>query len=112
MKDTGKYKVKPVYIGICGIGEDSNFTIRMSQHLGSATQPCHGETVKHVDRHFKIPGHVAHRDMKMLPIEIVSAKDPFLLKVRERYNIMRFESEKFYDVNEVEHGLNLDRGQY
>ena len=104
--------MKPVYIGICGIREDSNFTIRMSQHLGSATQPCQEETVKPVGRHFKLPGHVAHRDMKMLPIKIVSAKDPFLLKARERYNIIKFESEKFCDINQVEHGLNLDRGQY
>ena len=47
----------------------------------------------------------------MLPIKIVSAEDPFLLKARERYNIMKFESEKFLPITQVEHGLNLDKGQ-
>ena len=111
-KDTGTCNtVKPIYVGICGIGENSNFTIRMAQHIRSAIQPCQKDTIKPVGCHFKLPGHVAHRDMKMLPIEIVSAEDPFLLRARERYNIVKFNSEKFLPITYIEHRLNLDKGQ-
>ena len=64
-----------------------------------------------VGRHFRLPGHDPHRDMGMLPIEVVSPRDPFLLKARETYNILKFESEKRRGVLDIEHGLNLDAGQ-
>ena len=47
----------------------------------------------------------------MLPIEIVSPKDPFLLRARESYNIWKFRTEKGMGVLDIEHGLNLDPGQ-
>ena len=47
----------------------------------------------------------------MLPIEIVSPRDPFLLRSRERFNIWKFETEKRMGVQDIEHGLNLDPGQ-
>ena len=47
----------------------------------------------------------------MLPIEIVSSRDPFLLKARETFNIAKFRTEKRLGVTEIEHGLNLDPGQ-
>ena len=49
--------------------------------------------------------------MVMLPIEQVSARDLFLLKARETFNITKFKCEKRKGVSEVEHGLNLDEGQ-
>ena len=47
----------------------------------------------------------------MIPIEIVSARDPFLLRARESYNIGKFDTEKKMGVLDIEHGLNLDAGQ-
>ena len=47
----------------------------------------------------------------MLPIEIVSARDPFLLMSGETLNILKFKTEKRLVVFELEHGLNLDQGQ-
>ena len=67
--------------------------------------------MKPVGRHFRLPGHRASRDLVMLPIEIVSAKDPFLLRARETFNISKFQTEKRLGVSESEHGLNLDPGQ-
>ena len=49
--------------------------------------------------------------MVMLPIELISATDPFLLKARETFNITKFVTEKRQGVTEIEHGLNLDEGQ-
>ena len=51
-----------------------------------------------------------HRDMQMLPIEVISGKQPFLLQVREAYNIEKFGTEKRLGVREIEHGLNLSPG--
>ena len=111
-KDTGVCtRLAPTYVGICGVGEKSNFTTRLGQHLGSATQPCQVDTVKPVGRHFRLPGHEAHSDLVMLPIELVSARDPFLLRAREAYNITKFKTEKRLGVFDIEHGLNLDEGQ-
>ena len=62
-------------------------------------------------RHFRLPGHDPHRDLVMIPIEIVSARDPFLLRARESYNIWKFRTEKGMGVLDIEHGLNLDPGQ-
>ena len=81
------------------------------QHLRWATQPCQVDTVKPVGRHFRLPGHQANRDLVMLPIEVVSAKDPFLLRARETYNIKKFKTEKRFGVSDIEHGLNLNHGQ-
>ena len=66
---------------------------------------------KTVGRHFRLPGHEPHRDLVMLPIKIVSARDPFLLRAREAHNIAKFQTEKRMGIFNVEHGLNLDRGQ-
>ena len=89
----------------------SSFTHRLAQHVGSATQDCQVDTVKPVGRHFRLPGHKAYRDLVMLPIEVVSSRDPFLLKARETYNIMKFSALKGRGICEFEHGLNLDEGQ-
>ena len=111
-KDTGVCtRLAPTYVGICGEGEHSTFTSRLGQHLGSATQACQVDTVKPVGRHFRLPGHQAHSDLVMLPIEVVSSKDPFLLRARETFNISKFKTEKRLGVSEWEHGLNLDQGQ-
>ena len=111
-KNTGLCaRVKPTYVGICGEGENSSFTHRLGGHLGTATQNCHTDTVKPVGRHFRLPGHDPHRDLVMIPIEIVSARDPFLLRARESYNIGKFDTEKKMGVLDIEHGLNLDAGQ-
>ena len=104
-------RLSPTYVGICGEGEQSSFTTRLGQHLESATQPCQVDTVKPVGRHFRLPGHKPIRDLVMLPIEIISAKDPFLLRARETFNISKFKTEKRLGVTEFEHGLNLDQGQ-
>ena len=61
---------------------------------------------------FSLPGHKAHGDLVMLPIEILSASDPFLLRARETLNINKFKTEKRLGVSEIEHGLNLDQGQW
>ena len=37
---------------------------------------------------------MAHGDMVMLPIELVSASDPFLLRARETFNIVKFKTEE------------------
>ena len=81
------------------------------QTNNQGTQPCQVDTVKPVGRHFRLPGHQATRDLVMLPIEVVSAKDPFLLRARETFNIEKFKNEKRCGVADIEHGLNLDHGQ-
>ena len=82
-----------------------------SGHLGTATQNSQADTLKTVGRHFRLPGHEAHRDLVMLPIEIVSPKDPFLLRARESYNIWKFQTEKRMGIQDIEHGLNQEPGQ-
>ena len=110
-KSTGACaRLSPIYIGITGEGEGSCFTRRMGQHIGSATQPGQADTQKTIGRHFRLPGHVAHRDMIMLPLEVVRG-DVFLQRARERFYINKFQTEKRLGVEEVEHGLNLDKGQ-
>ena len=104
-------RLAPTYVGICGEGADSSFTHRLAGHLGTASQPSQVETVKPVGRHFRLPGHQPHCDMVMLPIEVVSARVPFLLRARETYNIKKFKTEKRKGVLDIEHGLNLDKGQ-
>lgn len=56
--------------------------------------------MKPVGRPFSLTGHRAHRDVIMLPIEIVSARDPFLLRARETINIVKFKTEKRQGVLE------------
>ena len=63
---------------------------------------------KTVGRHFRLPGHEPHRDLVMLPIKIVSARDPFLIRAQE---VAKFQTEKRMGIFDVEHGLNLDRRQ-
>jgi hypothetical protein len=112
VKDTGDCaRLCPTYIGITGGGETSRtFTKRTGEHLGSAMQPCQAETTKPIGRHFRLPGHDPHRDMRVVPLEVVRG-DIFLLRARERYYINLFGTEKRRGVEEVEHGLNLDQGQ-
>ena len=80
----------------------------LSTHLGSATQV---DTVKPVGRHLRLPGHDPHSDLVMLPIEKISDKEPFLRKARESYYINLLNTQKKLSVLDIEHGLNLDRGQ-
>ena len=74
----------------------------------TGTQNCHADTVQSVGRHFRLD---PHGDLLMIPIEIVSPRDPFLLRARESYNIVKFRTEKRMGVMDIEHGLNLDAGQ-
>ena len=111
-KDNGLCsKVHPTYVGECGDGETSSFTHRLASHLGSATQPCQSDTVKPVGQHFRLPGHHPHGDLKMLPIEKIKSSEPFLRKARESFYIKLFETQKLLPVTEIEHGLNIDKGQ-
>ena len=98
-------------MGITGEGEDNSFTQRLGQHMGSATNPCQVDTMKPIGRHFRLPGHEAQRDMVMLPIELIRGREIFLRRARERFNIIKFQSEKRKSVTDLEHGLNLDPGQ-
>ena len=106
-------KVVPTYIGICS-NEGSaarTFSRRLAEHVGSAVQPCQEDTQKSVGRHFRAAGHDPHRDMIMLPIEIVQGNQPFLLQVRETFNIEKFQTEKRKGILDVEHGMNLQPGR-
>ena len=47
----------------------------------------------------------------MIPIEKVMDSDPFIRKAREAFYIKKFNTQKRLPVSEIEHGLNLDRGQ-
>ena len=98
-------------MGQCGEGKTSSFTHRFSTQLGSAMQPSQAETVKPVGRHFRLPGHEPHSDIQMIPIEKINNKEPFLREARESYYIKKFNSLKRMEVLDIEHGLNLDKGQ-
>ena len=113
VKDSGLCnQVHPTYVGECGDSKNSSFTHRLASHLGSATQPSQADTVKPVGRHFRLPGHHPHGDCKMVPIEKVSSKgEPFIRKARETFYIKLFETQKLLPVTDIEHGLNLDKGQ-
>ena len=111
-KDTGQCsQVHPTYIGECGGGRNSSFTHRLATHLGSATNPSEVDTVKPVGCHFRLPGHHPHGDCKMVPIEKINSSEPFVREAREAYYIKMFETQKLNPVTEIEHGLNLDKGQ-
>ena len=67
--------------------------------------------MKPVGRHFRLPGHEPHSDLVMIPIEKISDKEPFLRKARESFYMNLFSTQKKGSVFEIEHGLNLDKGQ-
>ena len=48
----------------------------------------------------------------LLPIEKIGDDEPFLRKARESFYIKLFNSQKMLPVTEIEHGLNLDKGQW
>ena len=50
--------------------------------------------MKTVGCHFRLPGHQPHHDLVMLPIEVVSVRDPFLLRAHETFIIGLFKTEK------------------
>ena len=104
-------QVVPTYVGECGSGVKSSFTHRYATHLGSATQASQEDTVKPVGRHFRGAGHEPHSNLVMLPIEKIRDKDPFIRKARESFYITKFNTQKRLPVSEIEHGLNIDRGQ-
>ena len=109
-KDSGQCQlVHPTYVGECGDGESSSFTHRLAGHLGTATDRSQRDTLKPVGCHFRLPGHQPDRDILMIPIEKIS--DPFVRKARESFYIQKFESLKRLAVTEIEHGLNMSRGQ-
>ena len=95
-------QLHPTYIGECGDGVGSSFTHRLAGHLGTAKDRAQGDTIKPV-------GHQPDRDMLMIPIEKIP--DNFTRKARESFYIEKFQSLKRLGVTEVEHGLNLSRGQ-
>ena len=111
-KDTGPCnQVCPTYVRKCDDGHSSSFTHRFAHHLGSAMQPGQVDTVKAVGRHFRLPGHDPHRDMLMIPFEKISDSDPFIRKARESLYIDLFKTQKRKSVFDIEHGLNLQKGQ-
>ena len=112
VKDTGLCsQVVPTYVGECGDGANSSFTHRFAQHLGSALQPSQEDTDKPIGRHFRLPGHEPHRDMVMIPIEKSYSLDPFVRKARESWHIEMLQTQKLKAVVEIEHGLNIQKGQ-
>ena len=78
--------------------------------MATVTEQCHSDTMKPVGRHFRLPGHKPS-EMKMLPIEKVLELNPFVRKARESLYIKKFRTLKYKSVYDVEHGLNLDKGQ-
>ena len=65
--------------------------------------------MKPVGCHFRLPGHNPDQDMVMIPIEKI--REPFRRKARESFYIEKFATLKRLPVTEIEHGLNLSRGQ-
>ena len=109
-KDSGQCQMlRPTYVGECGDGENSSFTHRFAGHLGTAKNRSQADTVKPVGCHFRLPGHDPDRDMLMIPIERIP--EPFTRKARESFYIDKFSSLKRLPVDEIEHGLNMSRGQ-
>ena len=79
---------------------------RFSEHVGTATQPCHADTKKPVGAHFRLPGH-SHANMKVVVIEKVRSKDRMILEAREGFWIKKYEAVKLLPVESIEHGINL-----
>ena len=92
----------PQYVGC----SERPFKKRFSEHVGTATQPCHENTVKPVGAHFRMPGH-DHSHMVALPIERVSSKCRFVLEAREKYWIEKYSVLKTLSVEDIESGLNM-----
>ena len=59
----------------------------------------------------RLPCLEPHGDLGILPIERISDKEPFLRKAREAYYIRLLSKQKTKSVFDIEHGLNLDKGQ-
>ena len=109
-KSSGQCRdLRPTYVGECGDGDNSSFTHRYAGHLGSATNRSQEHTTKPVGSHFRLPGHVPDRDMVMIPIERIA--EAFTRKARESFYIQKLETLKRLPVTEIEHRLNLSRGQ-
>ena len=83
------------------------FKNRFSEHLGTATQPCHRDTVKPVGVHFRLPGH-SHSDMVALLIERVRSQCRFVMEAREKFWMKKYDSVKVLAVEDIESGLNLE----
>ena len=49
--------------------------------------------------------------MLMIPFEKISDSDPFIRKARESLYIDLFKTQKRKSVVDIEHGLNLKKGQ-
>ena len=47
----------------------------------------------------------------MLPIQVFSANQPFLLKLRKTFYINKFRFDNRKDVGDIEHGLSLNEDQ-
>ena len=92
----------PQYVGC----SERPFKKRFSEHVGTATKPCHANTEKPVGVHFRMPGH-DHSHMVALPIESVSSKCRFVLESRERYWIQKYSVLKTLSVENIESGLNM-----
>ena len=107
-KDTGRCSQVggpgkgPQYIGCT----KRPFKTRFSEHIGTATQPCHAETTKSVGVNFRLQGH-SHCDMVALPIEKVRSQCKFVLEAREQYWIDKYDTLKQCSVETVEKGLNI-----
>ena len=105
-------QVTPNYVGECGDGDSSFFNhSRFASHLGSATQPFHKDKVRPIGGHFQQAGHDPHNYLVMLPIEKICDNDSFVRKDRESFYIKKFSSRKKLLFSEIEHGLNLIKGQ-
>ena len=71
---------------------------RILEHRGSVTNPAQANTTKPVGQHFRQPGH-AVSDMKVLPIEHVRSKDPWIRKVREKFYIKKLATLEPFGLN-------------
>ena len=56
--------------------------------------------------------HEPHRNLFMLPVENIGNEEPFLRNACDAFYIKEFASQKRLTVMDIEHGLNLDKGQY
>ena len=106
--DTGSGQCAQVngqYIGCT----ERPFKKRFSEHAGTATQPCHSDTVKPVGVHFRLPGH-SHSDKVALPLERIRSKCRFVLEAREKFLIKKYNAVKLLPLEEIESGLNIKLG--
>ena len=93
-KDTGSCaRLSPTYVGICREEDDSSFTQKLAGHLGTASRASQVDKVKTVGCYFRLPRHLV-----MLPMEVVSPRDLFLLRARATFNIRLFKTQKRMSV--------------